>query len=457
MSFLQPLFLLGLLAIAVPVIIHLINRQKAVRRPFPALKLLEKSRQKEARSIKVRQWLLLALRIAAVALLAFALAKPYVLSSKGLTAEERLPSAVVFVVDDAFHMEYGDWWEKAGRQMDRELAGLRPWDEATFITMTSATANQRMTSDHGQLRRAFAQVEAGQRTGDLLGSLVAASELLAASQLPNRRIVVVSALTEGSMVGRAERDVTIPHDLEFISIRRDGEDDNLGVTGVEYIQEGSAQERSWRIDVTVRNYGPTLVSSVPLELRIGEQVVASALVDVEAGKNTLHTFRHRLDAPGLQKAEARLAGGDPLSADDVFHFTIHPREHVRALLVNGKPSSVSYDDELFFLLRALRPDQRTESAIVPTVTTVDGLETRELDGFDVVHLANVGRITPQVATKLHDYVEGGGGLVDRGEPLVAGQPAGGLGRKLVHRRLARGPNCGKRHRTAGKKVLCVAP
>lgn len=415
MNFLQPLFLLGLLGVAVPIIIHLINRQKAVRRPFPALKLLARSNQKEAKSLKVRQWLLLALRIAAVALLALALAKPYVLSSQGLTTEERLPSAVVFIIDDAFAMNYearsaGTWWDQGRGQLERELANLRPWDEATFMTTTGRTPALRMTSDHGQIRRALGQTEVSHRTGDVLQSLLAASELLSSSQLPNRRIVVISPMSEGSLVRRSDREVRIPHPVEFITIGERDERGNLGITQVEYVQEGSAQERTWRIDVTVRNYGPTPAASLPVELIIEDQVVSSALVDVEPNTSTIYAFRHRLEAPGLQRAKVRLVDGDALATDDVYHFTIHPREHVRALLVNGKPSSISYDDELFFLLRALRPGTDSESPILPTVTNVDGLETRDIDGFDVVHLANVGRISPQTAAKLQTYVEGGGGL-----------------------------------------------
>jgi hypothetical protein len=409
-NFLQPLFLLGLLAVAVPIVIHLINRQKAVRRPFPALKLLESSRQREAKSLKVRQWLLLALRIAAVALLALALAKPYVLSSRGLTTEERLPSAVVFVLDDGFAMNYGDWWPQARRQLEREISELRPWDEATVLTTTEPSPAVRMTSDHSQLRRAIGQREVTPRAGDLLQALQSASELLSASQLPNRRIVVVSPFTEGVLPGRRERELQIPHPVELLPIGQRDERHNLAITRVEYVQEGSPQERTWRFDVTVHNLGGKAADAVPVELVIGEQVVATALVGVDARSSVIHSFRHRIETAGLQPAMARLVDADPLATDDAYHFTIHPREHVRALLVNGKPSSIPYDDELFFLLRALRPGAQSESPIIPTVTTIDGLETRDLNGFDVVHLANVGRISPQAGAKLREYVESGGGL-----------------------------------------------
>ena len=88
MSFLEPLFLVGLLGAALPLLVHLINRRKAVRVDFPALAFLMQSNRREARGIKVRQWLLMALRMLVIAALAIALAKPFVLSSQGVSSSD---------------------------------------------------------------------------------------------------------------------------------------------------------------------------------------------------------------------------------------------------------------------------------------------------------------------------------------------------------------------------------
>lgn len=433
LSFLEPLFLIGLLAGAVPIIVHLINRRKAVRRPFPALKLLQKSNQKIARSIKIRQWVLLALRVLAVAFLAVALAKPYVLSSSGITAEERMPTAVVFVVETGATMTYGDWWPRAQRTLNEQLGKLRPWDEVALVSTTDSDALMpRLSTEHGEARKMLAQVSPSHRPGALDNGLKIAADILASSQLPNQRIVVISDFSQGTLAEGVRPDSTVPYAIERVSVRgRDGDAvKNLAVVGVEYEQEGTSQERTWKIEAAIRNLSDQDVKRAQLNLRIGDVIVATELVDVPAGKSVTSTFRHRIDATGTQKCAVELVDVDRFALDNTWYFTIQPREQVRALLVNGEPSSVAQNDELFFLMRALSPGRGIESPVQPTVTTVDGLDNRNLANFDVVVLANVARLSQSSISNLTDFVEGGGGLFiglgSQVDPAVYNQQLGGL-------------------------------
>ena len=76
MNFLNPLFLFGLGAAAIPVLIHLLTRRKPREVRFPSLDFLAEVNQSEIRRLRLKQWLLLLLRTLAVALLALALARP---------------------------------------------------------------------------------------------------------------------------------------------------------------------------------------------------------------------------------------------------------------------------------------------------------------------------------------------------------------------------------------------
>jgi hypothetical protein len=104
MGFLSPFLLAGLALISVPVIIHLRNRQRAARVPFPAIEFLLRSEKKLARRLKVKQLLLLLLRISLFLLLPLAMAQPYLASDAGETAGDRLPTSYVFVLDASFSM-----------------------------------------------------------------------------------------------------------------------------------------------------------------------------------------------------------------------------------------------------------------------------------------------------------------------------------------------------------------
>src|SRR5919201_165272 len=78
MSFLAPLFLAGLTALAVPVIIHLINRERREVVHFPSLMFLQRIPYRSVRRQKLRHILLLAIRCLALAIVVMAFARPFV-------------------------------------------------------------------------------------------------------------------------------------------------------------------------------------------------------------------------------------------------------------------------------------------------------------------------------------------------------------------------------------------
>ncbi|MEO0530657.1 MAG: BatA domain-containing protein, partial [Planctomycetota bacterium] len=76
MAFLSPLLLLGTLLIGIPIALHLRRRRDPVRVEFPALRLLKRNRHRTETQLRLRRWVLLALRCLLIAMLAFALARP---------------------------------------------------------------------------------------------------------------------------------------------------------------------------------------------------------------------------------------------------------------------------------------------------------------------------------------------------------------------------------------------
>src|ERR1700741_193011 len=77
LSFLSPLFLVGAAAAAIPLVLHLLKREPEARVRFAAVKLLKNAPVEHAEKKHLRELLLLALRMAAVFLLALAFARPF--------------------------------------------------------------------------------------------------------------------------------------------------------------------------------------------------------------------------------------------------------------------------------------------------------------------------------------------------------------------------------------------
>ncbi len=139
LTFLQPVFLFGALAAAVPVIIHLIYRRRALVHRFPAVRFLLLADKRTARKFRLAQWLLLALRMLAICLLAFSLARPHLTGSNVQAAALAPPQATVFLIDNSLSMQYRDGQEtrlqRAKTLTSRLLQGLALQDSAVVLPL----------------------------------------------------------------------------------------------------------------------------------------------------------------------------------------------------------------------------------------------------------------------------------------------------------------------------------
>src|SRR5215831_13219080 len=128
--FLAPFFLAGILAIGLPILLHRIARQERIKLPFASVMLLEASEVRDTSRRSIRYWVLLALRILFILLLALAFAGP-LLKPSALTAEQAQLQAIV--LDGSLSMQYGDRWVRAKEQATKLMDGLKPGDQALLI------------------------------------------------------------------------------------------------------------------------------------------------------------------------------------------------------------------------------------------------------------------------------------------------------------------------------------
>src|SRR5262245_11100785 len=105
MGFVTPALLGGALLVAVPIVLHLIMRREATKLQFPALRFVQRRQNLNQHRLRLRHWLLLALRCAVIALLAFALARP-TLRGSGVAGQEGKQIAAALVFDNSLRMQY---------------------------------------------------------------------------------------------------------------------------------------------------------------------------------------------------------------------------------------------------------------------------------------------------------------------------------------------------------------
>src|SRR5690348_12979853 len=123
MSFLTPLFLGGLAALAVPVLIHLINRERREVVEFPSLMFLQRIPYRSVRRQKLRHVFLLVMRCLALALLVVAFARPFVKRPAAARGAGTGARELVVLVDRSYSMGAGDHWGRAQDAARRAVSG----------------------------------------------------------------------------------------------------------------------------------------------------------------------------------------------------------------------------------------------------------------------------------------------------------------------------------------------
>ncbi|MGQ0634535.1 MAG: BatA domain-containing protein [Planctomycetaceae bacterium] len=137
MGFLVPIYLAALTALALPVIYHLVRRTPRGRQNFSSLMFLSPSPPRLTRKSRVDQWLLLLLRLTALALLACAFARPFLREAATLALDSLPGRRVALLVDVSASMRRRDLWQQVQKHVERELRDLGPQDEVALLAFGS--------------------------------------------------------------------------------------------------------------------------------------------------------------------------------------------------------------------------------------------------------------------------------------------------------------------------------
>ncbi|MBA3269358.1 MAG: BatA domain-containing protein, partial [Acidobacteria bacterium] len=188
MSFLAPLFFAGLAALAIPVLIHLIQRERKNVVQFPSLMFVRRIPYSSIRRRRIHNWALLMLRLAAIALIVAAFARPFVRGTS-VAAAGGGARDVVILLDRSYSMGHGDQWDRARRAANDAVSGLARGDRATLVLFaTGAEVAVQPTDDRARLQSEIAATTVSASATQYGPALKLAGSLLAVSTFPRREV-----------------------------------------------------------------------------------------------------------------------------------------------------------------------------------------------------------------------------------------------------------------------------
>ncbi len=399
MTFLTPAFLLGALAATVPIVLHLLRRERLPRVPFSDVRLLRGARFEQTRRQRLRELLLLALRVAALLLLALAFARPFV-PDPGGTGE----GATVVLVDTSFSVsapgQAAEARALAHAAVDAvpggQLVGVVAFDDAARVVAPLALAR-------AGAHAAVDGLSPRPRATRYREGLAAASALI--GDRPGR-VVVVTDLQAGGWEAGAGR--LSPH-VEVETRRVAAPTGNLAVVGVE--REPSATA------VRLSRWGDG-GESIRLTLEVDGEVVDESVHRVASGESTI---RRPVVLPASGVVTAAVSDPRGYPADDRRYRRLEPAASAAVLLITdgrGRPE--------LYLERALVPGDGAGGFTVAMAAAGDLGRPDLLAQAAVAVLAGVRGLDRAGREGLARFVRGGGGLLAVDGPAAAAAARAGL-------------------------------
>lgn len=430
--FVNPWLLGGLGLVALPIIIHLLSRRQFRVVPWAAIRFVLEAEKRNRRRARFEQWLLLALRCAAMALLALLVARPFM--EPGVLASligARDATHRLIVIDDSFSLGFRQGaaqdFSTLLEAADRLLAWLRQQAGGDRVTLLLTSAPDAPLADDIALNGAALE-ELRAKVRDLKPGVIAAAPRGLLDKVTSR----IGALAERGSVDmfifsdfqRSEWEGAGPTEPVFAPLQQYAARlrvilvasgvaprNNLAVTDLKLERPQTVAGMPAVAVVTIANFASTTARDVPLHMSIGGAVGPPTMVDViEPGQRKTVSTEVTFPDEGSIELTARVDGGDGAAADDVRRITVAVRRAISALLVNGQPMADPARDEVFYLRSALTPTGPFASGVEVEVVDPPALVTTPIEKHQCVMICNLAAPSDSQVEWLERFVAQGGGL-----------------------------------------------
>ncbi|MFO0585001.1 MAG: BatA domain-containing protein [Anaeromyxobacter sp.] len=419
----NPALLWGLLAAAIPLVVHLFFRRRPRPTPFPAIDFVLRARKEQESRLRLRKILLFAARTLLLLAVAAALLRPKLESPGAATAAVPVgPRATAIVLDASGSMRYRlggkALFERARSDALGALTDLTTEEPATVVVCgAEAPRADAPAFDRGAVRRALEAAAPSAAYADLTNCVAEAARALGADQAQaglGKRIVVATDLAASAWrLDAKPPQVDGPNgpvtpEVTVLDAARGAALPNASISGLGVVPDFSAGPRGYRVNVQLSNAGEARKdASLTLSLGTGKdaKTVIRSFVDLPADAAAKKSLA--LSFPQGGPALVRVAlPPDGLAEDDTRALPVLVPREVRALVVDGSPSPVRFRDEAIFVDQAL---SSPASPVRARVVDAEAFPAEDLSKVDVVMLLNVRDPTAKAADLVR-FVENGGGL-----------------------------------------------
>jgi len=408
MIFLNPLFLFGLAAAAIPLIIHLFNFRRPKRIEFSSLAFLHELKKSTMQRVRIKQWLLLLLRTLAIALLVLSFSRPTITGELAGSLGGRGRMSTAIVLDNSQSMLLrdgsGSYIEQARTIADALIDEMQTGDELYLLPTVSTENDATAFQNKSSARRALMAIEAGDGKMRLSTTVAEAKQLLESSANPNRKVYVLSDLQESTFADTLQQSSAGGAETHLIPI---GErtHENIAISGVEVLSRILSVGQVVRLEATLVNFGDRPLNDLVVSLYLEGERVSRATTDLDVGETTRVPIAFTPRSTGWLGGQVEIEDSE-FRIDDVRMFTLFIPEERRILVVGGERANTAYI-ELALSEAVTGRGVRFNVAVIQETA----LARESLGEYDTVVLTGVLDLSSGERAALAGYVRAGGGLL----------------------------------------------
>ena len=409
MRFLDPGFLFALLAIAIPIIIHLFNFRKFKKVYFSNVRFLKFVQIQTSSRQHLKDRLILASRILALAFLVFAFAKPYISNPDQKNVYQQ--QVISIFVDNSYSMEAvnteGTLLDESKRRAKEIASAYSLNDKFQLLTNDFEGKFQRLLN-YDEFLTAVDEVQVSASNRDLSQIIRRQEDVFLKEPNSRKTIYIISDLQENILPQapvQADTSITV----RLVRLKANSQP-NVSIDSVWFTSAIHKPGDSEQMVVKLRNNSDEDAVNIPIRITINKQQKALGSLTIEPRATSTDTLSFSGLRAGWQEGEIEITDF-PVVFDDRFYFSFNVQQSIPLLIING-------GDENEYLNSVYRSD------VFFTVTNVSSgnINYAGLSKYPFLILNEVGQISEGLIQQLREYVNKGGSLMIY--PELAGDQQG---------------------------------
>ena len=406
MTFLSPSILWGMLAITIPIIIHLISLRHTRDTEFSTLRFIKSLKHETIRHLRIKQWLLVLLRTITILCLILMFSRPLITGTLTSKLAGDIESRAVIVVDNsasmAVHTDDGTLLDRAKSSLPAILKGL---EGGTTVELYQTNPPRKLFSGSQEERRSIMTRVKGivqtNMTDNLWTMIDSVLQMVEASE-PNRECFIISDFQSAPSF---TIDSLNPNsDWKYYCILQPKVENNISISEVSVLSQIKLPNHLVKLNTRVGNGGLTDKRNIPVELYLNDERVGQIVSQFQPSKFKDFMFQVYPGKTGIINGKIVIPDDDfPMDNFRNFDLVIPNKIAVKVI---GRSM-----EELFLLDLALSAITGETELLEIYRDLSDDVERLFLNDIDILLLHNPTNLSNSAIEDLQRFLMHGGGLI----------------------------------------------